>query len=158
MSSRPKFIYVIYIATTPDKVFSALTDPKMSARYWFGYEVTLEWNVGAQFARARPHPRARAVDYGRIRTILYGASPISPDLLTEAIAVFQCGFVQQYGMTERAGTTCALTPEDLLNTARQYLDSANMQIVVVGDRTQIESQAALFGDLEIFDAQGSPQK
>jgi predicted Zn-dependent peptidase len=48
----------------------------------------------------------------------------------------------------------ALTPEDLLMTARKYLDSANMQIVVVGDRTQIESQAALFGELEIYDAQG----
>jgi zinc protease len=48
----------------------------------------------------------------------------------------------------------ALTPEDLLATARKYIDSANMQIVVVGDRTQIESQAALFGEVEVFDAQG----
>jgi zinc protease len=52
----------------------------------------------------------------------------------------------------------ALTPEDLLNIARQYFDSANMQIVVVGDRTQIESQARLFGDLEIYDAQGAALK
>jgi hypothetical protein len=29
-----------------------------------------------------------------------------------------------------------------------------MQIVVVGDRAQIEAQAALFGELEVFDAQG----
>jgi zinc protease len=49
----------------------------------------------------------------------------------------------------------ALTPADLLETARKYLDSANMQIVIVGDRSQIESQAALFGPLEIYDAQGS---
>jgi zinc protease len=49
----------------------------------------------------------------------------------------------------------AITPQDLLATARKYLDSANMQIVVVGDRAQIESQAALFGDLEIYDAQGA---
>lgn len=48
----------------------------------------------------------------------------------------------------------ALTPSDLLETSRKYLDSANMQIVVVGDRAQIESQAALFGELEVFDAQG----
>jgi zinc protease len=48
----------------------------------------------------------------------------------------------------------ALTPEDVLQTARKYLDSANMQIVVVGDRSRIESQAALFGDLEVYDAQG----
>src|SRR5579863_10346187 len=48
----------------------------------------------------------------------------------------------------------ALTPEDLLTTARKHLDSANMQIVVVGDRSQIESQSALFGEVEVFDAQG----
>jgi len=48
----------------------------------------------------------------------------------------------------------ALTPEDLLATARQYLDSANVQIVAVGDRAQIESQAALFGEVEVYDAQG----
>jgi zinc protease len=48
----------------------------------------------------------------------------------------------------------ALTPADLLSTARKYFDSANMQVVVVGDRTQIEDQAKLFGDLEIYDAQG----
>ena len=48
----------------------------------------------------------------------------------------------------------ALTAPDLLATARRYLDSANMQIVVVGDRTQIEPQAALFGDLEVYDAHG----
>jgi zinc protease len=48
----------------------------------------------------------------------------------------------------------ALTPDDLLATARRYLDSANMQVVVVGDRTQIEPQAALFGDLDVYDAHG----
>jgi len=48
----------------------------------------------------------------------------------------------------------ALTPDDLLSTARKYFDSANMQIVVVGDRTQIEPQAALFGDLDLYDAHG----
>ena len=48
----------------------------------------------------------------------------------------------------------ALTPEDLMATARRYFDSANMQIVVVGDREQIQEQAALFGDIEVFDTQG----
>ncbi len=48
----------------------------------------------------------------------------------------------------------ALTPGDLLSTARKYFDSANMQIVVVGDRTQIQPQAALFGDLDVYDAHG----
>ena len=49
----------------------------------------------------------------------------------------------------------ALTPQDLLEAARKYLDSANMQIVIVGDRAQIESQAALFGEVTVFDNQGN---
>ena len=49
----------------------------------------------------------------------------------------------------------ALQPADLRATAQKYFDSANMQIVVVGDRSKIEQQAALFGELEVFDAQGS---
>jgi zinc protease len=49
----------------------------------------------------------------------------------------------------------ALTAADVQDAAQKYFDSANMQIVVVGDRSQIESQAALFGDLEVFDAQGN---
>jgi zinc protease len=49
----------------------------------------------------------------------------------------------------------AITPADLMATARKYFDSANMQIVLVGDRAQIEDQAALFGDLALFDNQGN---
>ena len=48
----------------------------------------------------------------------------------------------------------SLTPDDLLATARKYFDSANMQVVVVGDRSQIESQATLFGEVGAFNAQG----
>jgi zinc protease len=48
----------------------------------------------------------------------------------------------------------ALTADDLLSTARKYFDSANMQIIVVGDRTQIQPQVALFGEVDVYDAQG----
>jgi zinc protease len=48
----------------------------------------------------------------------------------------------------------AMNPADLQATARKYLDSANMQIIVVGDRRQIEDQSRLFGETEIYDAQG----
>jgi acyl-CoA synthetase (AMP-forming)/AMP-acid ligase II len=58
------------------------------------------------------HPRAREVDYSRIKYILYGASPIPLDLLRECMEVFGCGFVQMYGMTETTGTIVALPPED----------------------------------------------
>src|SRR5438034_3389901 len=51
----------------------------------------------------------------------------------------------------------ALKSEDVLTAARTYFDSANMQIVVVGDRKQIESQAELFSEVGIYDARGNRQ-
>jgi acyl-CoA synthetase (AMP-forming)/AMP-acid ligase II len=57
-------------------------------------------------------PRVREIDYSRLRYILYGASPIALELLREATEVFGCGFCQQYGMTETAGTIVYLPPED----------------------------------------------
>src|SRR5712671_2535742 len=57
-------------------------------------------------------PRARQVDFSRLKYMLYGASPIPAALLKECIEVFKCGFVQMYGMTETTGTIIALPPED----------------------------------------------
>jgi acyl-CoA synthetase (AMP-forming)/AMP-acid ligase II len=57
-------------------------------------------------------PRARQVDFSKLRYMLYGASPIPAALLKECIEVFKCGFVQMYGMTETTGTIVALPPED----------------------------------------------
>ena len=49
----------------------------------------------------------------------------------------------------------ALTAGDVMLAARKYFDSAHAQIVIAGDRAQIGEQAALFGDVETFDAQGN---
>ena len=48
----------------------------------------------------------------------------------------------------------ALTAEDVLVAARRHFDSANAQIVLVGDREQIADQAALFGEVTEYGAQG----
>jgi len=49
----------------------------------------------------------------------------------------------------------ALTADDVLAAARRYFDSANAQIVLVGDREQIAAQAALFGPVTEYDTQGN---
>lgn len=58
------------------------------------------------------HERAREVDYGSLRCVLYGASPIPLDLLRECVKVFGCKFAQMYGMTETCGTIVALDAAD----------------------------------------------
>lgn len=47
--SKPEFVYVTYIETTPEKLWQALTDGDFTERYWFGYRVTLDGGVGACF-------------------------------------------------------------------------------------------------------------
>ena len=48
--SKPSLVDVIYIASTAEKLFEALTDSKMSERYWFGNRVESDWTVGASCA------------------------------------------------------------------------------------------------------------
>jgi len=50
MSTKPSFVYVIYIASTAEKVFEALTDADMSERYWVGNRLQSDWKVGSPFA------------------------------------------------------------------------------------------------------------
>ncbi|MGD0305430.1 MAG: hypothetical protein ABSC71_11450, partial [Candidatus Acidiferrales bacterium] len=50
-----------------------------------------------------------------------------------------------------------LTAADVLAAARRHFDSANAQIIVVGDRDQIAEQATLFGPVTSYDAQGDQQ-
>jgi long-chain acyl-CoA synthetase len=56
-------------------------------------------------------PRAREVDFSRLKYIVYGSAPIPAALLRQCMEVFGCGFVQTYGMTETTGTVVALPPE-----------------------------------------------
>ncbi len=44
--SKPVFVYVSYIASTPDKVFKALTSTEATGKFWFGNAVTSDWKVG----------------------------------------------------------------------------------------------------------------
>lgn len=44
--SKPEFVYVNYIKTTPEKLWQALTDPAFTRRYW-GVEFESDWTKGA---------------------------------------------------------------------------------------------------------------
>ena len=57
-------------------------------------------------------PGIGEADLSSLRTLTYGASPISEDLLNRATARFQCAFVQLYGMTETCGVGAFLSDAD----------------------------------------------
>jgi uncharacterized protein YndB with AHSA1/START domain len=53
--SKAEFVYTTYIASTPEKVFEALTNANMSERYWHGNSVVSDWKVGSPFTLRLAH-------------------------------------------------------------------------------------------------------
>jgi uncharacterized protein YndB with AHSA1/START domain/DNA-binding transcriptional ArsR family regulator len=50
---KPKLVYVTYIATTPEKLWNALTDPELTARFW-GHRNVSGWTKGDSWEHRRP--------------------------------------------------------------------------------------------------------
>ena len=57
-------------------------------------------------------PQSQGADYSALKNIVYGASPITPELLKRAIQTFGCRFTQVYGLTETSGAVTFLQQED----------------------------------------------
>ena len=51
---RSTFIYVTYIRTTPEKLWSALTDAEFIKQYWFGNHCESQWTPGASWKMVYP--------------------------------------------------------------------------------------------------------
>jgi uncharacterized protein YndB with AHSA1/START domain len=66
MTQKPasQFVYVTYIRTTPQQLWSALTSAEFIRHYWFGINVECEWRVGAAWKLS--FPDGRAADTGEI--------------------------------------------------------------------------------------------
>ena len=47
--SANKFVYVTYIRTTPERLWSALTTPEFTKQYWFGMHCESEWQAGSSW-------------------------------------------------------------------------------------------------------------
>lgn len=45
---KPEFIYVTYIATTPENVWNALVDPEVTRKYWQHVNVS-DWKPGSRW-------------------------------------------------------------------------------------------------------------
>ena len=72
--SEPKFVYVTYIATTPEKLWQALTDGAFTRRFWFGTTVESDWAVGSRVifrSDGEVHDSGEVLEYVPYRRLSY---------------------------------------------------------------------------------------
>jgi acyl-CoA synthetase (AMP-forming)/AMP-acid ligase II len=83
-------------------------------------------------------PELATADVSSLRTVFYGAAPISEDLLVRSIRALGCDFAQVYGLTETTGAITSLLPGDhdpsgprshLLQSAGRPFDHVEIRIV-----------------------------
>ena len=86
-------------------------------------------------------PGAAERDYSALRSIAYGASPITTPVLKAALRTFRCSLYGVYGLTETTGGVVQLAPEDhdpggprehLLRSAGRPLPWVELRIVDPG--------------------------
>ncbi|MBI5320852.1 SRPBCC family protein [Bradyrhizobium sp.] len=51
---KPAIVYTIYIASTPEKVWQALTSAEFSRQYFFGHSVDVDLKIGGAFIVRTP--------------------------------------------------------------------------------------------------------
>jgi acyl-CoA synthetase (AMP-forming)/AMP-acid ligase II len=104
------------------------------------HRVTTALLVPTMLQMVVDHPARPGFDLSSVRTFLYGASPVSEALLERAMRAFpRAAFTQLYGMTEAAGTTTMLGPDE--HRARRNLRAAG--------------RAAAHAEIRIVDKQDS---
>ena len=98
--SKPEFVYVTYIETTPEKLWEALTDGDFTERYWFGARLKSDWKVGSSFEMLREDgtvsDRGEVIEVDRSRRLAYTFVNISEKYKNDrpALATF---VIEPYG-------------------------------------------------------------
>ena len=91
-TAQSSFVYVTFIRTTPERLWSALTSADFMKEYWFGSHLKTEWKVGAQWQLV--YPDGRITDTGEIvelepqkRLVLKWHNEFKPELKAEGDAL-----------------------------------------------------------------------
>ncbi len=91
--ARSTFVYVTYIRTTPEQLWTALTDAEFMKQYWFGVYSESHWTAGSPWKMV--FPDGRVGDNGEIieadpprRLVIRWTNQWKPELKAEGAS--QC--------------------------------------------------------------------
>ena len=89
---RSTFVYVSYIRTTPEKLWSALTDSEFMKQYWFGVHAESPWTAGSPWRTVSP--KGQVLDSGEIveaepprRLVIRWQNQFKPELKAEGASL-----------------------------------------------------------------------
>lgn len=104
---KTQFVYVIYIRTTPEKLWQALTDTQFFHRYFFGATQESDWKPGASWRLKTPD--GRVADSGEVleiepcrKLVLKWRHELKPELRAEGYSRMTCEI-------EKSGSSVKLT-------------------------------------------------
>jgi long-chain acyl-CoA synthetase len=125
-------------------------DPAAVLRLIEAYRVTETFVVPAVLMFLLTAPELGATDLTSLRTVFYGASPITEDVLVRSMSALQCDFAQVYGLTETTGAITSLMADDhdpdgprasLLRSAGRPFDHVELRIVDTDSGAELPSGA-----------------
>jgi uncharacterized protein YndB with AHSA1/START domain len=90
-AASSSFVYVTFIRTTPEQLWSALTDPVLVKKYWLGVHQETDWKVGSPWRLV--FEDGRVADTGEIveldplkRIVINWRNEFRPELKEEGVA------------------------------------------------------------------------
>ena len=142
------FVYVTYIRTTPEKLWSALTDDtEFMKQYWFGVQCESAWTAGSSWTML--HPDGHVLDAGEIveadrptRLVIRWQHQDKPELKAEGPSLCTMEL-------EPIGPTVKLTITHTIDRERSKLIDAvsgGWPKVISNLKSLLETGAAVMGD------------
>lgn len=142
-SAESSFVYVTFIRTTPERLWSALTDVNQMTDYWFGMQINSEWKTGAPWQMV--FPDGRVADTGEVlevdrprRIRLKWRNEFRPELKAEGFALCTIE-IEPYGDAVRLSIAHSIERADskfieavsggwpkVLSNLKSYLETGNV--------------------------------
>ena len=129
-------------------ILMAAPEPEAFLNYVEAERVTHLFAVPVVLGLMLESQKQKPRDLSSLKIFHYGASPIAPPMLKEAIEVMGCGFVQYYGMTETNGTITVLGPDahslnnpERLKSCGRAIDGVEIKICDKNGNTLAAGQA-----------------
>lgn len=117
--AKSKFVYVMYIRATPEKLWRAFTTPKFQRQFFYGTTQESEWKKGATWRLVKPD--GAACDSGNIleidpprRLVLKWRNESVPEMRKE-------GYSRMTLEIEKQGASVKLTIVHEMNRSRSKL-------------------------------------